>query len=187
MDKDAALDSPAVPPEQHATKMAPRTLSPTSYIVLGLLDREPGTPYELKNRVARGLGNFWTVQHAQLYTETARLAEEGLLTERSESEGRRRKTYSITKTGQKALAEWLADSTTGRTELRDLALLKIFFGADPASIAPAQLEIHRARLAHFESIYETLRDIGFPRGILLTVEAGIGHARESVRFWSSLV
>jgi hypothetical protein len=38
-----------------------RELTPTSYIVLGLLDGEPGTPYDLKARVAAGPGNFWTV------------------------------------------------------------------------------------------------------------------------------
>jgi DNA-binding PadR family transcriptional regulator len=168
------------------TKVSQRALSTTSYIVLGLLEREPATPYELKNRVGRGLGNFWTVQHAQLYTETARLAEDGFLTERSESEGRRRKTYSITEAGKKALAEWLADPTTGRTELRDLALLKVFFGAEPAAIAPTQLETHRAKLAEYKAIYEAIRDTGIPRGILLALEAGISHERESVRFWSAL-
>ena len=58
-----------------------RELTPTSYIVLGLLAEGPGTPYDLKARVAAGVGNIWTVQHAQLYTETARLAEEGFLDE----------------------------------------------------------------------------------------------------------
>ena len=71
--------------------------------MLGLLAQAPGTPYDLKIRVAASLGNFWSVQHAQLYTETARLAEEGLLTEERESEGRRRKTYSITAAGQEML------------------------------------------------------------------------------------
>ena len=49
-------------------------LTPTSYIVLGLLEAAgEATPYDLKQMVAVSLGNFWTLQHAQLYTEPERL------------------------------------------------------------------------------------------------------------------
>ena len=115
--------------------MPARALSPTSFIVLGLLSQAPGTPYELKARVAATLADFWSVQHAQLYSETARLAQEGLLSEKRESGGLRRKTYSITKAGADALQEWLAGSVSELAELRDLAILKVFFGADPTMIA----------------------------------------------------
>src|SRR4051795_12119329 len=90
-----------------------RGLTPTSYIVLGLIDLcGEATPYDLKGLVAATLGNFWTVQHAQLYTETARLAEDGLLDERREEEGRRRKIYSVTKAGREALSEWTSRPTS---------------------------------------------------------------------------
>ena len=36
------------------------------------------TPYRLKQMVAASVGNFWTLQHAQLYTEPERLAKAGL-------------------------------------------------------------------------------------------------------------
>ena len=165
--------------------MAERELSPTSYIVLGLLGREPGTPYDLKARIAGSLGNFWTVQHAQVYTEPARLAEEGLLSEHREDSGRRRKTYSITAAGRRALEEWLADPAVGLTELRDPALLKVFFGADPAMIAVGQLAEHRAKLAEFEELQGALKDADLPPGVLLTLEAGIVHMREMVTFCRS--
>ena len=55
-------------------------LTPTSYIVLGLLEAAgEATPYDLKQMVAVGLGNFWSLQHAQLYTEPERLAGAGYL------------------------------------------------------------------------------------------------------------
>ena len=51
-------------------------LTPTSYIVLGLLELAgESTPYGLKQLMARSVGYFWTLQHAQLYTEPARLAD----------------------------------------------------------------------------------------------------------------
>ena len=50
-------------------------LTPTSYIVLGLLEfAGESTPYALKQLVAGSVGYFWTLQHAQLYTEPERLA-----------------------------------------------------------------------------------------------------------------
>ena len=50
-------------------------LTPTSYIVLGLLELAgESTPYALKQLVAGSVGYFWTLQHAQLYTEPERLA-----------------------------------------------------------------------------------------------------------------
>jgi DNA-binding PadR family transcriptional regulator len=166
--------------------MPDRELSPTSFIVLGLLGQAAGTPYDLKARVAATIGNFWSVQHAQLYTETARLAREGLLDERRESGGRRRKTYSITAAGREALRAWLAGPVNELAELRDLALLKVFFGADPQMIAAGQLEAHRAKLSEYEALRESLREIEIPEGPSLSLRAGIVHEHEFVKFWSSV-
>src|SRR6201999_4095958 len=50
-------------------------LTPTSYIVLGLIDAAgEATPYDLKQTVGLSLGNFWSLPHAQLYAEPERLA-----------------------------------------------------------------------------------------------------------------
>ena len=63
-------------------------LTPTSYIVLGLLEWGGRcTPYDLKGLVKLSVGNFWTLQHAQLYTEPARLAAAGYVTEEREEGG----------------------------------------------------------------------------------------------------
>jgi DNA-binding PadR family transcriptional regulator len=167
--------------------VADRVLSPTSFIVLGLLNQAPGTPYDLKNRVAATIGNFWSVQHAQLYTETARLASEGLLNEQRESKGRRRKTYTITEAGRAALDEWLARSVSELAELRDLALLKIFFGADPRMIATDQLEAHSAKLAEYEAVRDSLRGVDIPEGLRLAGQVGLMHQRSFVEFWSSFL
>jgi PadR family transcriptional regulator, regulatory protein AphA len=42
---------------------------------------------------------FWRLPHTQLYDESARLEQLGLLLVRHENEGRRRRTYSITDVG----------------------------------------------------------------------------------------
>ena len=161
-------------------------LSPTSFIVLGLIELSgEATPYDLKQAVAMTLGNFWSLQHAQLYSEPERLAGAGYLKERREEGGRRRRHYSITAKGRKALEDWRATPADRLYELRDLSLLKLFFGAEPRELAETQLEAHRRKLAEYEGL-QKLDSGREPRGPWLALEAGIGHERESIRFWEGL-
>ncbi|HET7485406.1 MAG TPA: PadR family transcriptional regulator [Solirubrobacterales bacterium] len=161
-------------------------LTPTSFIVLGLLEAAgEATPYELKQVVAASLGDFWSIQHAQLYSEPERLAGAGYLSERREEGGRRRRHYKITATGRKALRSWLEEPTAELTELRDPGLLKLFFGADPKALAKAQVPVHQRKLADYEELLAQM-GTGIPAGIRLSLESGIGHEREWVRFWSKL-
>jgi DNA-binding PadR family transcriptional regulator len=158
-------------------------LTPTSYVILGLVERmTSATPYQLKQAVAAGLGEFWSLPHTQLYSECRRLDEAGLLDERHEETGRRRRIYRITAAGRRALDAWRSEPTAELYEIRDAGLLKLFFGADPRALAERQLEAHEEKLRW----YEQLREIGAdaPEGARLTVEAGIGHEREYVRFWT---
>lgn len=160
-------------------------LTPTSFIVLGLLDAGEATPYELKQMVAASIGNFWSVPHSQLYAETDRLTRAGHLVRRQERSGLRRKRYSLTGSGREALEQWRATPTRDLPELRDESLLKLFLGAEPASFAAAQRDAHRAKLEEYERVAEQDDGSG-PRGPWHALAAGIGHEREWVRFWSEL-
>lgn len=159
--------------------------------MLALLERvQPATPYDLKRLAELTTIDFWTVSHAQLYSECARLAQEGLLAEDREQGGRRRRTYTLTDPGRDALKRWLQTPIDSLEEVRDLSILKLFFGADPATIAQTQLPLHEERLQRYEA-YAALRDearasgASIPRGAWLALEAGIGHEREYVRFWKA--
>jgi DNA-binding PadR family transcriptional regulator len=158
-------------------------LTPTSAIVLGLLELiGEGTPYDLKQAVGMTVGHFWTFQHAQLYTETERLADAGLLKVEREEGGRRRKHYSLTAAGRKALDAWRAEPATEVAELRDLGILKLFLGGDPKTLGAAQLEAHQRKLAEYEEIRKI--DTGDePRGPWIALESGIEHERQMIRFW----
>ena len=162
-------------------------LSPTSYIVLGLLRAAgPSTPYALKQGVAASLGNFWSVPHSQLYAEPARLARAGYVEETREDGGRRRRTYAITDKGERALEAWLGDPVVPAPELRDPALLKVFFGSDAAAIAPAQVERYRAKLAEYQTLREQLAAYPEAEGPVRTLDAGIAHAEVWIAYWSRL-
>jgi PadR family transcriptional regulator, regulatory protein AphA len=167
--------------------MAVTRLTPTSYVVLGLIEQmQPASPYDLKRAVAMGVGQFWSLPHTQLYSECTRLAEAGLLAERREESGRRRRIYRLTKAGADELDHWRAEPTGELYELRDAGLLKLFFGADPKTLAPPQLEAHTERLREYEEVLERCRGMKAPAGIIHAIEAGIGHEREYVRFWKRL-
>jgi PadR family transcriptional regulator AphA len=166
---------------------APR-LTPTSHVVLGLLDLLGGeaTPYELKRAAADSVGDLWSLHHAQLYSEPERLAVAGLVSEQREQTGRRRRRYSLTAAGRAALEEWRAQPTDAFTELRDLGLLQLFFGAEPSALAAVQLAIHERKLAEYEEIRRSGGDLA-DSGPSLALDAGIGHEKEWVRFWRGLV
>jgi PadR family transcriptional regulator AphA len=162
-------------------------LTPTSYIVLGFVDwAGEATPYQLKQMVAGSVGNFWTLQHAQLYTEPERLTQGGYLAEEREQGGRRRRRYTITEKGRQALAEWRAEPTDAIPELRAPALLKLFFGADPAELGPLQVEAHRRKLAEYERIRDSMPD-SVPEGPRLALDAGIASTRQQIEWWQRVM
>jgi PadR family transcriptional regulator AphA len=175
-------------------------LTPTSYLVLGLLSREgPSTPYELERHVRATLGNFWSFPHTLLYSEPARLAGFGLVDEVRETAGRRRRVFAITTPGRAALRAWLDRPSDEPTELRDPGLLQLFFGdlAPPESrlrLAEQQLAIYRAKLAAYQ---QDLRLEDRPRSSergQLTVEhwrgetlpMGIAYETGAVTFWAEV-
>lgn len=180
--------------------MSSGQLTPTSYLVLGLLAREgPSTPYELKRHVAATLGHFWSFPHTLLYGEPARLAGLGLLSEQREEDGRRRRIFTITPAGLDALGEWLGRPSREPTQLRDPGLLQLFFadlGPREArrAIAAEQLAAHRAKLAEYEEDQRVERR---PRGAGPghrtaerwrgeTVRMGLLYERAAVEFWEGI-
>ena len=174
------------------------SLTPTSYLVLGLLAREgPSTPYDLKRHVAATIGHFWAFPHALLYKEPARLVGLGLATEQREPAGRRRRLFSITEAGREALRAWLGRPARRSPELRDPGLLQFFFAdLEPArvgfAIAAEQLAVHRAQLARYEAGQQAddgpvgtgSRSIEHWRGV--TLRMGLLHERAAVEFWTGI-
>jgi PadR family transcriptional regulator AphA len=162
-------------------------LSDTSYVVLGLVEVcQPATPYDLKQFAKVSVFNFWSVPHTQVYSECARLADAGLLDEEREEGGRRRRVYRLTADGTSELDEWRREPPGGIFELRDPGLLKLFFGADPKQIAEAQLDTHQRRLTEYEQLHRA-GAAEMTEGMRLSLESGMGHEREFVRFWREVL
>ncbi|MBA2571197.1 MAG: PadR family transcriptional regulator [Chloroflexi bacterium] len=180
--------------------MSNERLTPTSYLVLGLLAREgPSTPYEVERHVGATLGNFWSFPHTLLYSEPARLSGLGLVTEAPEQNGRRRRVFTITEAGLQALQAWLDRPQHEPTKLRDLGLLQLFFAdlAPPAArlrLAEQQLANHRAKLLAYEEDASLKRRPGVSGGGQRTVEhwrgetlrMGLLYERAAVEFWEDV-
>lgn len=170
--------------------MPDATLSPSSFIVLGFIDRYGElTSYDLKRCADESVGYFWSFPRSQLYAEPQRLVGLGLLTDDQEEGGRRRRLFRITDAGRAALADWLA-APAGFPELRDLGLLKLFFLLDgPADaarpevqrLAAEQLALHRERQAIYTSIAEPVPDDRPElRG---TLHLGLLYEQACIAFW----
>ena len=169
-----------------------RELPISSYVILGLLATcGPQTPYEMKKLADSSVGYFWDFPRAQLYIDPQRLARLGLLAEQREAEGRRRRTYSITAPGAETLRRWLLEPTVREVELRDIGLLKLYFGAlldqdDIVALAQREAELHRRRLRAYEGIETELKGDPTLAFGLATVHMGLRYERLSVAYWDEI-
>lgn len=132
-------------------------LSPTAYVILGLVRNEPRSGYEIKAVVDASTRFFWAASYGQIYPELKRLAEAGLVTGvEAPTGGRRRTVYEITADGEEELKAWLRQPPQ-TYEMREEGLLKLFF-AD-ALPRPEAAEILRAMRAHRLEALAQLRAI----------------------------
>lgn len=157
-----------------------------SYIVLGLVKTlGTATPYELKSVSAAALSNFWEVRHAQYYSEPDRIAALGFLTMEQEQTGRRRKTYRITDAGEEALSAWLAAPAASAMEFRDEALLKMWFGADPAAVAQTEADRYAAQADEVRAALETYGQV-LSEGQKRVMQIGLALQDVWIKEWQSV-
>lgn len=129
----------------------------TARLLLGMI-RVKGrrTGYEIKRLVEVSTRFFWAASPGQIYPELGRLESAGLLTRSEAPHGRRaRNVYSVTDRGERALREWLTERSAPTFELRNEALLKLFFADVLAT--EEQIEVVRAMRAQHEAILEGIR------------------------------
>ncbi|MDX3075463.1 PadR family transcriptional regulator [Streptomyces sp. MI02-7b] len=181
----------------------PGALPISAYVVLGLLDRHDGaTPYQLDQRIRESIGYFWSFPRSQLYEEAGRLVRRGLVVERQEEGGRRRRTLSLTAEGRHELRQWLTTPTRATTEIHDEGLLRLYFqplgpaegdadgapvegGSAVVRLAAEQIEAHEARLAEYERLVASGRPLpGSPQRA--TLEVGLRFEQMIIGFWRQI-
>jgi DNA-binding PadR family transcriptional regulator len=167
-------------------------LSPVSCLVLGLIGlRGPSTPYDLKKAVGRSVSYFWPFPHSQLYGEPERLVGAGLLSCKTEATGRRRKLYSLTRKGDAALKQWLRTSPGELYEMRDMAVLQLFFSEfmteqDLVALAKSQVRLAQERLATYAQIEQkNVPRMGRNRR-MASLFLGIRLTKVYLEFWQDI-
>lgn len=88
------------------------TLTTTSYAILGFLNRQPMSAYELTQAMQNSLaGEFWARTRSKLFDEPKKLVAHGFATVEKETTGRKRAVYSVTDAGREALGNWIRQPT----------------------------------------------------------------------------
>jgi DNA-binding PadR family transcriptional regulator len=173
-------------------KLDGEKLSPTSYVVLGLVALlGQATSYDMKRLVGMSIGYFWTFPHSQLYAEPDRLVKLGLLAERREDGGRRRRIFTITEDGQEELQDWLADPETEPIEMRDMATLKLFFGnltpeENVRKLAETQVEANRQMMEEHEKLHSMFVGVTGLESQLATLRLGDMVLEACDKFWREI-
>ena len=105
----------------------------TRYVLLGLLQEEEFSGYEMKKIIDIRMSFFWQESFGQIYPELNKMIEEGLIdfsnTESTIKIKREKIRYNLTLKGEKELKEWMVsenEKDTSRSEF----LLKMFLSTD---------------------------------------------------------
>jgi len=102
-------------------------------VLLGLLEIEPMSGYDLGLSIRGSVGHIWNESYGQIYPNLKKLAAGGFVTSKTERQKGKpdRRIYSITKKGRERLTKWLAVPPQPEIARNEL-LLKLFFGAQVA-------------------------------------------------------
>ncbi|MCR4813549.1 MAG: PadR family transcriptional regulator [Lachnospiraceae bacterium] len=150
-------------------------------VILGLLNHEDLTGYDIKKRIDEAIGFFWKGSFGNIYPALKELEEGKYIKSRTDSAGNREKIrYRITAKGKKLLEDWLKEEQISN-ELRYETLLKLFFaGASDRETALRNIEVFEGEIRRDLGILkvyckslESIKDDGDHIYYYLTVTFGV--------------
>jgi DNA-binding PadR family transcriptional regulator len=153
------------------------SLSATGRVILGMVARGVRSGYEIKQLVDKSTRHFWAASYGQIYPELRQLERDDLIEGRPDPSGARAKTvYELTPQGEEALRDWLHSGESLVYELRDEAMLKLFFSdVEPGTALQtvrAMRELQERKHAQLRLIQASASQM--PSGPGLTLEVGLG-------------
>lgn len=129
------------------------------YILLGFLNYQPMTGYELKNLIESSTAHFWHAYHSQIYTTLRKLEADGFLeSENVDGDDKlNRRIYTITDLGQRELHDWLDQPMTELPRIKDELLVRVFFSGqreqeDILNELRFQRQLHQQKLRYYQSL-----------------------------------
>jgi PadR family transcriptional regulator AphA len=146
---------------------------PLSHAILGFLEYQPMSGYDLKKYFDQSITHFWSATQSHIYKALENLEKEGFVkSEVIQGEGRpNRKQYQITNEGRGELRRWV--STPLPLEIkREAWLIQVFFAhgitnEDIVALFEKRIEDIQEYLNHFQeaqaNIDENYKNIGIKR------------------------
>jgi PadR family transcriptional regulator, regulatory protein AphA len=146
---------------------------PLSHAILGFLEYQPMTGYDIKKYVDQSIAHFWSATQSHIYKALENLEKEGMVESQIiQQVGKpNRKQYQITAAGRSELRRWV--STPLSLEIhREAWLVQVFFAhnitnEELVNLFEKRIEAMRAcrSRVHFaqESIDENYKQVGIER------------------------
>jgi DNA-binding PadR family transcriptional regulator len=169
------------------------------HAILGLLNYEPMTGYDIKKMVDISIAHFWPAVQSQIYKNLSKMEKEGwlavdVITQDSKPS---RKVYHLTEAGKTELFRWLNEPQPA-AEVRLAWLIQIFFAGRLADdqvikLLEFQLNLLQKRLSGYSTIPEENREEmseDDPREKffwMLTVDYGIAQSIAQVKWIQSVI
>lgn len=129
------------------------------YTLLGFLNYQPMTGYELKQRMDNSTVHFWHAKLSQIYVTLKSLEEKKLVVSVMEEQDDRpdKRIYTITPQGREELKQWLSQPEMELSPKKETTVLKLFFSAqlDRETILTqlrVQRELHNQQLAYYRDV-----------------------------------
>lgn len=142
------------------------------YVILGFLNVEPATGYDLKMNMDHSTQLFWHAKLSQIYPTLKQLETKGLVKAKVVPQKGKpnKKIYSITKAGRQALITWLNEPLDERNPIKSSVFLRLFFlgvldKEDILSQLRCQLEAQRARLKRTQQAEIIIQEAGQTPGL----------------------
>ncbi len=161
----------------------------TRYVILGLLQEEDLSGYEIKRIIDVRMSFFWQESYGQIYPELNRLLEEGLISTadipKTEKSKREKTKYRITDAGTQILKSWM-EHENEKDSSRSEFLLKLYLSTKQNKNEMRQhvvrfQEESEQRLQLFQLFQSQLtRDINVHknhRQILMVLDLGVRQAQ----------
>lgn len=127
------------------------------YILLGLLQYQALTGYQIKSLIDDSILHFWHVYHSQIYTTLRKMEEEGLVASELDDEAGdklQRRVYIVTDAGKAVWEEWLRAPMLESVPVKEELMVRVFFSGerDPEAVLDelrTQRQLHQQKLDYY--------------------------------------
>jgi|SRR5215468_9765835 len=153
------------------------------HVLLGLLDEQPRTGYELERAMREELDSIWRAEYSQIYPVLARLRRAGWVFLRvlGPRRGPRRNLYRITASGRRELRRWVSGQLPPSAADRDTRLARLAFldSIDPV----LRIEILQSEERQVSQEMTRLQSAAAPAGFRREARRGVVERLETTRHW----